>query len=61
MPSTLSITDLDVAFGARTLFTALDLTLSDGDVTAVVGPNEPDARPRHPLAPFTEPEQTPYP
>ena len=39
MPSTLSITDLDVAFGARTLFTALDLTLSDGDVTAVVGPN----------------------
>ena len=39
MPSTLSITDLDVAFGARTLFTGLDLTLTDGDVTAVVGPN----------------------
>ena len=39
MPSTLTITDLDVAFGARTLFTGLDLTLSDGDVTAVVGPN----------------------
>jgi ATPase subunit of ABC transporter with duplicated ATPase domains len=39
MPSTLTITDLDVAFGARTLFTGLDLTLADGDVTAVVGPN----------------------
>ncbi|MFC7597821.1 ABC-F family ATP-binding cassette domain-containing protein [Terrabacter sp. GCM10028922] len=39
MPSTLTITDLAVAFGARTLFTGLDLTLSDGDVTAVVGPN----------------------
>ncbi|HEX6056725.1 MAG TPA: ABC-F family ATP-binding cassette domain-containing protein [Intrasporangium sp.] len=39
MPSTLTITDLDVAFGARTLFTGLDLTLTDGDVTAVVGPN----------------------
>ena len=39
MPSTLTITDLDVAFGARTLFAGLDLTLADGDVTAVVGPN----------------------
>jgi ATPase subunit of ABC transporter with duplicated ATPase domains len=39
MPSTLTITDLDVAFGARTLFRGLDLTLADGDVTAVVGPN----------------------
>jgi len=39
MPSTLSISDLSVAFGARSLFTGLDLTLSDGDVTAVVGPN----------------------
>ncbi len=39
MPSTLTITDLGVAFGARTLFTGLDLTLADGDVTAVVGPN----------------------
>jgi ATPase subunit of ABC transporter with duplicated ATPase domains len=37
--STLTITALDVAFGARTLFTGLDLTLADGDVTAVVGPN----------------------
>ncbi|MBC9819936.1 ABC-F family ATP-binding cassette domain-containing protein [Terrabacter sp. MAHUQ-38] len=39
MSSTLTITDLAVAFGARTLFAGLDLTLSDGDVTAVVGPN----------------------
>ena len=37
--ATLTIADLDVAFGARTLFTGLDLTLGDGDVTAVVGPN----------------------
>jgi ATPase subunit of ABC transporter with duplicated ATPase domains len=37
--STLTLTSLDVAFGARTLFTGLDLTLADGDVTAVVGPN----------------------
>ncbi len=39
MSSTLSITGLDVAFGARTLFAGLDLNLADGDVTAVVGPN----------------------
>ncbi|HET8987361.1 MAG TPA: ABC-F family ATP-binding cassette domain-containing protein [Humibacillus sp.] len=39
MSSTLTITGLDVAFGARPLFTGLDLTLADGDVTAVVGPN----------------------
>ena len=39
MSSTLTITGLDVAFGARPLFTGLDLTLTDGDVTAVVGPN----------------------
>ncbi|GAA2027591.1 ABC-F family ATP-binding cassette domain-containing protein [Terrabacter terrae] len=39
MSSTLTISGLDVAFGARTLFSALDLTLADGDVTAVVGPN----------------------
>ncbi len=39
MSSTLTISDLDVAFGARTLFTGLDLTIADGDVTAVVGPN----------------------
>jgi ATPase subunit of ABC transporter with duplicated ATPase domains len=37
--STLTLSNLDVAFGARTLFTGLDLTLTDGDVTAVVGPN----------------------
>jgi ATPase subunit of ABC transporter with duplicated ATPase domains len=39
MSCTLTITGLDVAFGARTLFSGLDLTLGDGDVTAVVGPN----------------------
>ena len=39
MSSTLTISNLDVAFGARVLFTGLDLTLADGDVTAVVGPN----------------------
>src|SRR4051812_50195285 len=39
MSSTLTISGLDVAFGARTLFSGLDLTLSDGDVTAVIGPN----------------------
>ncbi|MDV3221030.1 ABC-F family ATP-binding cassette domain-containing protein [Intrasporangium sp.] len=39
MPSLLTIADLDVAFGARTLFSGLDLTLADGDVIAVVGPN----------------------
>ena len=39
MPTTLRVNDLSVAFGARSLFTGLDLTLSDGDVTAVVGPN----------------------
>jgi ATPase subunit of ABC transporter with duplicated ATPase domains len=39
MSSTLTISGLDVAFGARSLFTGLDLTLTDGDVTAVVGPN----------------------
>jgi ATPase subunit of ABC transporter with duplicated ATPase domains len=39
MPTTLTIAHLDVAFGARTLFSGLDLTLAGGDVTAVVGPN----------------------
>ena len=39
MSSTLTISNLDVAFGVRVLFTGLDLTLADGDVTAVVGPN----------------------
>ncbi len=37
--TTLTLTDLGVAHGARPLFTGLDLTLTDGDVTAVVGPN----------------------
>ena len=39
MPATLSISDLDVAYGARVLFSGLELTLADGDVTAIVGPN----------------------
>jgi len=39
MSSTVTISDLDIAFGARTLVTGLDLILADGDVTAVVGPN----------------------
>jgi ATPase subunit of ABC transporter with duplicated ATPase domains len=39
MPCTLTVSGLDVAFGARTVFSGLDLTLADGDVTAVVGPN----------------------
>ncbi|MDN5765973.1 MAG: ATP-binding cassette domain-containing protein [Humibacillus sp.] len=39
MSATLTISDLDVGFGARSLFSGLDLTLADGDVTAVVGPN----------------------
>ncbi len=39
MSCTLTLSGLDVAFGARTLFSGLDLTLADGDVTAVVGPN----------------------
>ncbi len=39
MPTTLTVTDLDVAFGARPLFSGLDLTIADGDVIAVVGPN----------------------
>ena len=39
MTATVTASGLDVSFGARTLFTGLDLTLADGDVTAVVGPN----------------------
>ena len=39
MSCTLTLSGVDVAFGARTLFSGLDLTLADGDVTAVVGPN----------------------
>ena len=37
--TTLTLTGLDVAFGARTLVSGLDLVLSPGDVTALVGPN----------------------
>lgn len=36
---TLTLQGLGVAFGARTLFSALDLVLGPGDVTAVVGVN----------------------
>ncbi|MCU1537458.1 MAG: putative transporter [Humibacillus sp.] len=39
MSTTLTITGLELAHGARTLVTGLDLTLADGDVTALVGPN----------------------
>jgi ATPase subunit of ABC transporter with duplicated ATPase domains len=37
--ATLTVTSLDVSFGARTLVSGLDLTLAPGDVTALVGPN----------------------
>jgi len=37
--TTLTISRLDVAFAARTLFTGLDLVLADGHVTALVGAN----------------------
>ncbi len=36
---TVTLRDLGVAFGARTLFAGLDLVLAPGDVTAVVGVN----------------------
>ena len=39
MSTTLTLSRLAVAFGARTLVTGLDLTISDGDVVALVGPN----------------------
>ena len=39
MPTTLTLTDLDVAYGARTLVSGLQLVLAPGDVTALVGPN----------------------
>ena len=39
VPTTLTLTDLDVAHGARTLVCGLDLVLAPGDVTALVGPN----------------------
>src|SRR4029079_16519616 len=37
--TTLTLSHLAVTFGARTLVTGLDLTVSDGDVVALVGPN----------------------
>ena len=39
MSATLTLSHLDVAYGARTLVRGLDLVLSPGDVTALVGPN----------------------
>ncbi|OFE17896.1 hypothetical protein BA895_14000 [Humibacillus sp. DSM 29435] len=39
MSATLTVSNLHVGFGARVLFSGLDLTLTDGDVTAIVGPN----------------------
>ena len=39
MSTTLTLSGLGVAYGARTLVTGLDLVVSDGDVTALVGPN----------------------
>jgi len=37
--TTLTLSRLAVTFGARSLVTGLDLTVSDGDVVALVGPN----------------------
>ncbi len=39
MSTTLTLSRVAVAFGARTLVTGLDLSVSDGDVVALVGPN----------------------
>jgi ATPase subunit of ABC transporter with duplicated ATPase domains len=39
MSTTLTLSQVAVAFGARTLVAGLDLTVSDGDVVALVGPN----------------------
>jgi ATPase subunit of ABC transporter with duplicated ATPase domains len=39
LSTTLTLTGLGVAYGARTLVTGLDLVVADGDVTALVGPN----------------------
>jgi ATPase subunit of ABC transporter with duplicated ATPase domains len=39
MSTTLTLSRLAVSYGARTLVTGLDLTVSDGDVVALVGPN----------------------
>jgi ATPase subunit of ABC transporter with duplicated ATPase domains len=39
MSTTLTLSDVDVAYGARTLVRGLHLVLAPGDVTALVGPN----------------------
>ncbi|WP_051441646.1 ATP-binding cassette domain-containing protein, partial [Arthrobacter sp. H14] len=39
MPASVAISRLDASFGARTLFSGLDLVLAPGAVVAVVGPN----------------------
>ena len=39
MSTTLTLSGVDVTFGARTLVAGLDLVLGPGDVTALVGPN----------------------
>ncbi len=39
MSTTLTLSGLGVAYGARTLVTGLDLVVASGDVTALVGPN----------------------
>ncbi|RYP88913.1 ABC-F family ATP-binding cassette domain-containing protein [Nocardioides guangzhouensis] len=41
MSTTLTLSGVDIAFGARTLVTGLGLVLAPGDVTALVGPNGP--------------------
>lgn len=39
MPTTLTLSSVACAYGARTVFRGLDLVVGDGDVTALVGPN----------------------
>ncbi|HEX5335503.1 MAG TPA: ABC-F family ATP-binding cassette domain-containing protein [Propionicimonas sp.] len=39
MPASLLLSGVAASFGARPLFSGLDLTLAPGDVTALVGPN----------------------
>ncbi len=39
MPASLFLSGVAASFGARPLFSGLDLTLAPGDVTALVGPN----------------------
>ena len=45
MSTTLTISGLDVAFAARTLFRGLDLVLADGNVTASSAPTAPASPP----------------